>query len=91
MSFTIPMIVSGLAAYVQKKTMKPYFFEQGAALSVGYGIGLIRMIAADGTYITNRSSAILLVAPALISGMGWSIGRITGGLVGDSIGSDPGN
>jgi glucose uptake protein GlcU len=84
MAFTIPMFVGGLAAYVQKKTEKPYFFEQTIGMTAGYGIGLIRILAAHNTYITNRSAATVLVVPAFISGMGWGLGRITGGLVGDA-------
>ena len=85
------MLVGGLAAYVQKKTEKLYFFEQTVSGVVGYGIGLVRVLAKDGTYITNRHAAYVLAVPAFISGAGWGIGRITGGLVGDSIGSQPAN
>jgi hypothetical protein len=84
MAFTIPMFVGGIAAYVQKKTEKLYFFEQTVSGVAGYGIGLIRVLAADNTYITNRNAAYVLVVPAFISGMGWGIGRITGGLIGDA-------
>ena len=85
MAFTIPMFVGGLAAYVQKKTEKPYFFEQTIGATAGYGIGLIRVLAAQNTYITNRHAALVLAVPALITGMGWGIGRITGGLIGDAV------
>jgi hypothetical protein len=91
MAFTIPMMVSGIAAYVQKKTEKPYFFEQTVGGVMGYGIGLMRVLASDSTYITNRHAATILVAPAIISGMGWGVGRITGGLIGDSVGCQPAN
>jgi hypothetical protein len=84
MAFTIPMFVGGLAAYVQKKTEKPYFFEQTIGGVVGYSIGLIRILAAQNTYVTNHHAVVALATPALITGMGWGIGRITGGLIGDA-------
>ncbi len=78
------MLVGGIAAYVQKKTEKPYFFEQTVGGVVGYSIGLIRVLAADNTYITNRNAATVLVVPAFISGMGWGLGRAAGGMLGEA-------
>ena len=85
MAAAIPMLVGGVAAYAQKKTEKLYFFEQSMAGAVGYTIGLARILAKDSTYITNRHAATVLAVPALISGMGWGVGRITGRLVGDAM------
>lgn len=84
MAVTIPMLVGGIAAYVQKKTDKTYFFEQTAGGLAGYSIGLMRVLAADNTYITNRSAAAVLVVPAFISGMGWGVGRAAGGMLGEA-------
>ena len=84
MAAVIPMFVGGVAAYAQKKTEKPYFFEQIVGGVAGYSIGLVRILAANNTYIMSHSSGLVLAVPAVISGMGWGMGRITGGFIGDA-------
>lgn len=85
MAAVIPMLIGSVAAYAQKKTEKPYFLEQSVAGVAGYSIGLVRVLTANNTYITRGNPVWILVAPALVSGMGWSVGRITGKLVGDGM------
>ena len=80
------MLVGGIASYVQKKTEKLYFFEQIVGGAAGYGIGLARVLVADRAgAITNRSAAAVVIAPALIAGMGMGVGRMAGGILGDAV------